>query len=71
MNNIRQYNPPAEPDREFVECAIMKVLEIAQRHGITAADFIHMLDSGMRISDFLTAMDVFTNADYTIDRDYS
>jgi hypothetical protein len=71
MNNIGQYNPPAEPDREFVECAIIEVLEIAQRQGITAADFIHMLDSGMRISDFLTAMDVYTNADYTIDRDYS
>jgi len=71
MNNIGQYNPPAEPDREFVEYAIVEVLEIAQRQGITAADFIQMLDSGMRISDFLTAMDVFTNTDCTIDRDSS
>jgi hypothetical protein len=46
-------------------------LEIAQRQGITTADFIQMLDSGMRISDFLTAMDVFTNGDCTIDRDSS
>jgi hypothetical protein len=66
MNNIGQYNPPAEPDREFVERAIVEVLEIAQRQGITAANFIQMLDSGMRTSDFLTAMDAFTNADHTI-----
>jgi len=71
MNNIRQHNPPAEPDREFVEHAIVEVLEIAQRQGITAADFIQMLDSGMRISDFLTAMDVSTNSHCTIDRDSS
>jgi hypothetical protein len=71
MNNIGQYNPPAELDREFVEHAIVEVLEIAQRQGITAADFVQMLDSGMRISDFLTAMDVSTNTDCTIDRDSS
>jgi hypothetical protein len=39
-----------------VECAIVELLDIAQRQGITAADFIHLLDSGMRISDFLAAM---------------
>jgi len=71
MNNIGQYNPPAEPNREFVEHAIVEVLEIAQLQGITAADFIQMLDSGMRISDFLAAMDVCTNTDCTIDRDSS
>jgi hypothetical protein len=71
MNNIGQYNPPTEPDREFVEHAIVEVLEIAQRQGITAADFIQMLDSGMQISDFLAAMDVFTNSEGTIDRDSS
>jgi hypothetical protein len=58
----------AEPDPELVERAIVKVLEIAQLQGITAADFIQMLDSGMRISDFLNAADVFTNG-HTIDCD--
>jgi len=53
MNNIRQ---PAEPKPEVVECAIVELLEIAQRQGITSADFIHLLDSGMHISDFLAAM---------------
>ncbi len=67
--NIGEYNPPTEPGREVVECAIVEVLEIAQRQGITGADFIQMLDSGVRISDFLTALDVLTNADHTIDRD--
>ena len=53
MNNIRQ---PAEPKPEVVECAIVELLEIAQRRGITPADFIQLLDSGMHISDFLAAM---------------
>jgi hypothetical protein len=39
-----------------VECAIVELLEIAQRQGITPADFIQLLDSGMHISDFLAAM---------------
>ena len=65
MNNTGQ---PAQPNRGFVECAIVEVLEIAQRQGITAADFVQMLDSGMRISDFLTAMDL-TDASQTIDWD--
>jgi hypothetical protein len=60
---------PAEPDPEFVDCAIAKLLEIAQRQGITAADFIQMLDSGMRISDFLNAVDIRTDAGDTIDCD--
>jgi hypothetical protein len=71
VNNIGQYDAPAEPDRELVDCAIVEVLEIAQRQGITAADFIQILDSGVRMSDFLTAMDVFTNADHVINRDSS
>jgi hypothetical protein len=70
MNNIGQY-PPAEPDRELVECAIVEVLEIAQRQGITAADFIRMLDSGLRISDFLTAIEESTNTGHAIDRNFS
>ena len=68
MNNIGQHQPPAEPDRDVVECAIVEMLEIAQRQGIAAADFIRMLDSGMRISDFLGAMNVSTNASHAIDR---
>lgn len=53
MNNLRQ---PAEPKREIVECAIVELLEIAQRQGVTPADFIQLLDSGMHMSDFLAAM---------------
>jgi hypothetical protein len=60
MNHIGQ---PTEPNRELVEWAIVEVLEIAQREGITAADFLQMLDSGMRVSDFLTAMGIPTDAD--------
>lgn len=71
MSSIGQYNPPAEPDREFVEHAIVEVLEIAKLQGITPADFIQMLDSGMQISDFLAAMNVPANSHCTIDRDSS
>ena len=73
MNNIGQYKPQAEPNRDLVECAIAEVLEIAQRQGITAADLIRMLDSGMRISDFLNAMkmNVFARGGHAIDRDCS
>jgi len=53
MNNPRQ---PSEPKPELVECAIVELLDIAERQGITSADFIHLLDSGMQISDFLAAM---------------
>jgi hypothetical protein len=53
MNNIRQ---PAEPNPEAVERAIVELLEIAQRQGISPADFIQLLDSGMHVSDFLAAM---------------
>ena len=68
MNNIGK---PPEPNREVVERAIAEVLGIAQRQGITPADFVRMLDSGMQISDFLTAVDPFTNADHAIDCDCS
>ena len=55
MNNIGQ---PAPPKRELVERAIAEVLGIAQRQGITPADFVRMLESGVRMSDFLTAVDL-------------
>jgi len=66
MNNIRQ---PAEPKPEVVECAIVELLEIAQRQGMTPADFIQLLDSGMPISDFLAAMTPLANANDSIDCD--
>src|SRR5579872_3454907 len=59
MNSIRQ---PAEPKPEVVECALVELLEIAQRHGITPADFIQLLDSGMHISDYLAAMTPIANS---------
>jgi hypothetical protein len=71
MNNIGEHKPPAEPDRDLVECAIVEMLEIAQRQGIAVADFIRMLDSGMRISDFLNAMNVSTTGGHAVDRDFS
>jgi hypothetical protein len=40
MNNIGQ---PAEPKLEVVECAIVELLELAQRQGLTPADFIQLL----------------------------
>ena len=66
MNNLRQ---PAEPKKEVVECAIVELLEIAQRHGITPTDFIQLLDSGMQILDFLAAMTPLANANDSIDCD--
>ncbi len=63
MKNVGQ---PAQPSRELVQRAIAEVLGIALRQGITPADFVQMLDSGMRISDFVTATDPFTNADRTL-----
>ncbi len=66
MNNLRQ---PAEPKPELVECAIVELLDIAERQGITPADFIHLLDSGMQISDFLAAMDPLKNGNRTVDCD--
>src|SRR5437660_11203293 len=49
MDNIQR---PAEPKPALMVCAITELLEIAQRQGITPADFIQLLDSGMRVSDF-------------------
>jgi hypothetical protein len=68
MNNIGQ---PTQPNREVVECAIAEVLGIAQRQGITPADSVRMLDSGMQISHFLTAVNPFTNVDRPIGSDCS
>jgi len=67
VNNIGQYGPPAEPDRNLVENAIAEVLQIAQRWGIAPGDFIQMLNSGMRISDFLQMMDGSTDSGSAID----
>jgi len=58
MSNIGQ---PAEPKPEVVECTIVELLDIARRQGITPADFIQLLDSGMQISDFLAAMKLERN----------
>jgi hypothetical protein len=66
MNRSRQ---PAEPKPNIVECAIVELLEIAQRQGITPVDFIQLLDSGMRISDFLAAMTPLANANASIECD--
>ena len=46
----------AEPNRALVECAIAEVLQIAQRQGLTPADFVRLLDSGRPISDLLVAI---------------
>jgi hypothetical protein len=66
MSNLRQ---PAEPKRELVECAIVELLDIAERQGITPADLIQMLDSGMPISDFLAAMNSPEKSNRTVDCD--
>ena len=66
MNNMRQ---PAEPKPELVECAIVELLDIAERQGVTPADFIHLLDSGMQVSDFLAAMNPLENSERTLDCD--
>jgi hypothetical protein len=62
MNTIGH---PAEPNRELVERAIVEMLGIIQRQGITAADFVRLLDSGIRMSDFLIAIDPTKNSDHT------
>jgi 3-hydroxyisobutyrate dehydrogenase-like beta-hydroxyacid dehydrogenase len=64
MNNSRQ---PAEPKPELVLCALAELLAIAQVQGITPADFMQLLDSGMHISDFLAAMSPRANAKNSID----
>lgn len=62
MNNIGQ-------SAELVECAIVELLDVAQRQGLTTTDFIQLLDSGMRISDFLAAIKPLVNANDRIDCD--
>jgi hypothetical protein len=64
MNKSRQ---PAEPKPELMLCALAELLEIAQGQGITPADFMQLLDSGMHISDFLAAMSPRANAKSSID----
>jgi len=66
MNKIGQ---PAEPKPELVECAIVELLDLAQRQGITPADFIQLLDSGMQISEFLAALKPLTHDNDSIDCD--
>jgi hypothetical protein len=68
-DGTRSIGQPAEPKAEVVECAIVELLDIAQRQGITPADFIQLLDSGMQISDFLAAMKSSTCAHDRTDRD--
>ena len=43
MNNMRQ---PAEPKPELVECAIVELLDIAERQGITPRRFYSL--AGLR-----------------------
>jgi len=64
MNNSRQ---PTELNPELMLCALAELLEIAQGQGITPADFMQLLDSGMHISDFLAAMSPPANAKNSID----
>ena len=66
MNDIRE---PAEAKRQVVQCAILEFLELAQQEGITPGDFIQLLDSGMRISDFIAAITPLANANKSIDCD--
>src|SRR5260370_1297666 len=58
MNNIGEHEPPPE----LVKCAIARVLEIAERQGITSADVIQMLDFGMSIAVLLNAIDAGIHA---------
>jgi len=67
--SIDTLRKPAEPKPEFVEYAIVELLEIAQRQGITPADFIQLLDSGMHTSDFLAAMTPLANVNLSMDCD--
>ena len=66
MNDIRE---PAEAKRQVVQCAILELLKLAQQKGITPGDFIQLLDSGMRISDFIAAITPLANANKSIDCD--
>jgi hypothetical protein len=53
MNNLRQ---SAEPKPEVVECAVVELLEIAQRQMVTPTDSVQLLDSGMHLSHVLAGM---------------
>ena len=55
MTNLGRAQP-AEPDPELVMCAIAKVVELANSQGVSAEDIIRLLDAGMQMSDFLTAI---------------
>jgi hypothetical protein len=66
LSNIGQ---PAEPKPELVQCAIVELLDIAQRQGITPADFIQLLDSGMQMQDFLAALKPLAHANHSIEGD--
>jgi hypothetical protein len=66
---MKIFDQPAEPEPRVVECAILELLEIAQPQGITPADLIQLLDSGMHISDFLAAMTPLANAKDSINCD--
>jgi hypothetical protein len=69
LMKVTMKKQPAEPKPQVVECAIVELLEIAQRQGISPTDFIQLLDSGMRIPDFLAALTPLANANDTIDCD--
>ena len=69
MNSTCQGKRATEPDRDLVELAIGEVLQLASQQGITAAEFIQMLDRGMRMSDFLNAIDEPRDPGHTIDSD--
>ena len=69
MNSTCKGKRATEPDRDVVELAIVEVLELASQEGITVAEFIQMLDRGMRVSDFLNAMTEPRDLGHTIDSD--
>ena len=48
---------------------VPELLDIAERQGISPADFIHLLDSGMQVSDFLAAMNPLEHSKRTLDCD--
>jgi hypothetical protein len=69
MNSLGQRSPSPEPDPKLVESAIGKVLEMAHSQGISTSEFIQMLDSGMRILDFVNASETGPDSDHAGDWD--